>query len=165
LGLAGWTVAAALLILLGFAWWAFRSAKQGDLPLMRHNVDLGPDFESNAAFSAVLSPDGTKLLYRVHNADGKYFLAIRPLDQDKERLLPPTENPSGIPFFFPDGQWIGFFAGGKMKKVPVQGGPVIDLCDAGGFGGSWGEDDSIVVTLTPTSACRVCPQAAGNRNL
>jgi serine/threonine-protein kinase len=42
------------------------------------------------------------------------------------------------PFFSPDGQWIGFFADGKLKKVPVQGGPVRTLAEAPiGFGASW----------------------------
>jgi Tol biopolymer transport system component len=50
------------------------------------------------------------------------------------------------PFFSPDGQWIGFFALGKLKKVSVAGGAVEILCDApsrDGFGGSWGPDNSI----------------------
>jgi hypothetical protein len=29
-----------------------------------------------------------------------------------------------MPFFSPDGQWIGFFADGKLKKIAVQGGAV-----------------------------------------
>src|SRR5262249_18996049 len=97
-------------------------------------------------FSAILSPDETKLVYRVHTTEGKYFLAVRPLDQDKETLLPQTENPGGVPFFSPDGQWIGFFAGGKMKKNTVQGGATIELCDCGTGGfASWGEDGNIVL--------------------
>ena len=45
------------------------------------------------------------------------------------------------PFFAPDGQWIGFFAGGKLKKVAVTGGPVVPLCDVRDHrGGAWSED-------------------------
>ena len=49
------------------------------------------------------------------------------------------------PFFSPDGQWIAFFAGGKLKKVPVSGGTVVTLADApNGRGGDWGDDGTIV---------------------
>src|SRR4029077_14890718 len=49
------------------------------------------------------------------------------------------------PFFSPDGQWIAFFAGAKLKKVSVAGGAPLTLCDAAaGRGGSWGEDGTIV---------------------
>src|SRR5262249_11591175 len=49
------------------------------------------------------------------------------------------------PFFSPDGQWIAFFAGGKLKKSAVTGGAVVTLADAPlERGGSWGEDGTIV---------------------
>jgi len=36
-----------------------------------------------------------------------------------------------------------------MKKISAQGGAAVTLCDAPGPGGaSWGEDGSIIVTLT-----------------
>src|SRR5262249_50567991 len=151
LGLAGWAVAVGLLTVLGFAWWTLRSTKPGDLPLIRLNVDLGPEFSSTGAFSAVLSPDGRKLVYRVHNSEGKYFLAVRPLDQEKESLLPQSENPAGIPFFSPDSQWVGFCTGGKIRKIPVQGGAAIEISDCGGGTGSWGEDGNIIVSLSATT--------------
>ena len=48
------------------------------------------------------------------------------------------------PFFSPDGQWIGFFAQGKLRKVSITGGFSQSLCDASyGVGGSWGPDDTI----------------------
>ena len=49
------------------------------------------------------------------------------------------------PFFSPDGQWIGFFADGKLKKIAVTGGAAVTLADAGDDrGGTWAEDGSIV---------------------
>lgn len=45
----------------------------------------------------------------------------------------------------PDSGWIGFFADGKLKKVAVTGGRAITLAEASGnYGGTWGEDGSIV---------------------
>jgi len=65
------------------------------------------------------------------------MLATRLLSENKPTLLSGTEN-GRDPFFSPDGQWIGFFADGKMKKISVQGGAAVTLCDAPGLrGGSF----------------------------
>ena len=53
-----------------------------------------------------------------------------------------------MPFFSPDGQWVAFFAGGKLKKISVEGGAAIALCDApNARGGTWGEDGNIVAAF------------------
>ena len=54
------------------------------------------------------------------------MLATRLLSEAKPVLLSGTED-GNDPFFSPDGQWIGFFAGGKMKKISVQGGAPVDV--------------------------------------
>jgi Tol biopolymer transport system component len=52
------------------------------------------------------------------------------------------------PFFSPDGQWVGFFADSKMKKISVLGGAPVTLCDSpSGRGASWGEDGNIIAAL------------------
>ena len=59
-------------------------------------------------------------------------------------MLPSTDG-AAAPFFSPDGQWVAFFGGGKLKKVAVSGGAAVTLCDAtNGRGGSWADDGSIV---------------------
>ena len=64
------------------------------------------------------------------------------------RELPGTEG-AYAPFFSPDGQWVALFAQGKLKKISVEGGAAIDLCDAGtGVGGSWGEDGNMIAALS-----------------
>src|SRR5439155_8888403 len=51
------------------------------------------------------------------------------------------------PFFSPDGQWVGFFADGKLKKVSLSGGAALALCSAAAIrGASWGPDDNIILT-------------------
>jgi Tol biopolymer transport system component len=60
------------------------------------------------------------------------------------RSLPSTEG-ANFPFWSPDGQSLGFFADGKLKKLDVAGGRVQTLCDApSGRGGSWNKDDVII---------------------
>ena len=65
----------------------------------------------------------------------------------KPSQLPGTVGASQ-PFFSPDGQWIGFFAEGKLKKVAVTGGAAVTICDApNSRGGAWGEDGDIVFSI------------------
>ena len=63
------------------------------------------------------------------------------------RLIAGTEGALN-PFFSPDGQWIGFVAAGKLKKVSISGGAVRTLCDAAPRGATWGANDTIVFTPT-----------------
>ena len=49
------------------------------------------------------------------------------------------------PCFSPDGRWIAFFAGGKLKKVPAAGGPVVVLADAPQPRGAWWAEDGTII--------------------
>src|SRR5262249_6423365 len=67
-----------------------------------------------------------------------------------------------MPFFSPDGQWIGFFADGKLKKIAVQGGASITLCDEPRpMGASWGDDDNIIAVLNVASGLSRIPSRGG----
>jgi len=93
--------------------------------------------------SIAISRDGTELVF-TGTKDHVTELYIRSLDQPQARPIAGTEN--GIsPFFSPDGKWIGFFAEGKLKKIPVDGGTAITLCAAPNQrGGTWESDGSII---------------------
>ncbi len=93
--------------------------------------------------SFTLSPNGTQLVYVADLGDTSQ-LYVRPLDQFEAKPLPGTQGAYG-PFFSPDGTWVGFFAENKLKKVSLQGGDPVVLCEARTpHGGSWGPDDTIV---------------------
>ena len=97
-----------------------------------------------ALFGTVaLSPDGTRLLTLV-GASGKPSIAIRDLAPGETRKLPGTEGAT-FPFWAPDSQEIAFFAGGKLKRIGVNGGSVQVVGDAKqGRGGSWGPNGIIL---------------------
>ena len=96
-------------------------------------------------------------------SQGRLF--SRRLDQASATELPGTEG-AFSPFFKPDGQWVGFFAQGKLKKVSVEGGNATTLCDApAGRGGSWGEDDHIIAALSGSTVCRAFPRPEAHRSL
>jgi eukaryotic-like serine/threonine-protein kinase len=91
-----------------------------------------------------LSPDGRYLAYVAKNS-GQQAIYVRPVDQFEARPVPGTEN-GEAPFFSPDGDWLGFIADGKLKKVPLQGGPPFAICDVQiAAKASWGKNGSIVV--------------------
>jgi serine/threonine-protein kinase len=112
-------------------------------PLVRLDLDLGSGLSgADRSPSAVLSPDGTRLVYVSQSK-----LLTRRLDQDNTIELPGTERAEG-PFFSPDSKWVAFIADGKLKKISLRGGPAVQLCDDPLIGGgSWGEDGNIVTTL------------------
>jgi serine/threonine-protein kinase len=147
-----WKLAAAALALLsGLALWApWRSAVRTVEPLsMPVDLDLGPDvsFGSTTGPAVLLSPDGSRMVFVSRGADGVPRLFTRRLDQSQAVQLPGTEG-AFAQFFSPDGQWVGFFAHGKLKKIHIDGGTPVSLCDAPGpRGAAWGEDGNIVATL------------------
>jgi eukaryotic-like serine/threonine-protein kinase len=90
-----------------------------------------------------LSPDGRLLVYVVGGE--RPGLVARALDGLSTEPIRGGER--GIaPFFSPDGAWIGFFADGKLKRVPSAGGSAVTIADAPANGhGAWGDDGTIVV--------------------
>ena len=113
---------------------------------MHLDVDLGPEVSlgSMSGADVIISPDGARLVFV-----SKDRLFTRRLNQPKATELAGTEGAYG-PFFSPDGQRVAFFSSGKLKKIPVEGGTVIVLCDApSGRGGVWSEDHTIIASLTP----------------
>ena len=75
-----------------------------------------------------MSPDGQMLAFTGVAADGKRLIFVRPLDFLTSQGLPGTEEAWGI-FWSADSRFIGFFAGGKLKKIRASGGPAATLCD------------------------------------
>ncbi|HTL46040.1 MAG TPA: protein kinase [Vicinamibacterales bacterium] len=102
-----------------------------------------PDSDMLISFGLALSPDGRSVVY-VAQRQGVQQLFRRTLDQVDPLPIAGTEG-GECPFFSPDGQWIGFFGDGALKKVPVAGGAAVTICPAGfRRGASWGAHDTIV---------------------
>jgi len=74
-------------------------------------------------------------------------LWIQDLDQVEPRVLEGTEGAIS-PFWSPDSAYVGFAAGGDVKKVSVRGGPPSRVCELphGHFhGGTWSPDGEVIV--------------------
>ncbi len=76
-------------------------------------------------------------------ASGQLRIVLRQLGRTDVEPVRGTED-GALPFFSPDAAWIGFAAGGKLKKVRVEEGAPIVLAEANWGGGSWGPDGTIV---------------------
>jgi serine/threonine-protein kinase len=72
-------------------------------------------------------------------------VARRNLDQLAPELIAVAAGGT-IPFFSPDGRWLGYHADGRLRKASLAGGPSIPIADvARADGASWGDNDVIVV--------------------
>ena len=114
--------------------------------------------------AVALSPDGKTLVFGAIWG-GAPQLYARAMDQLSATPILGTSGGSS-PFFSPDGQWVGFWAGGELRKVPLSGGPAVTLCKAAAlFGASWGSDGTIVFAtarnggLSRVSAAGGIPEA------
>jgi serine/threonine protein kinase len=102
-----------------------------------------------------LSPDGRAMVFVANSSGTDPVIWLRSINQLTARPLPGTER-TQFPFWSPDSRWVGFFAEGKLKKIPVAGGPVQVLADvADAFGGSWGADGSIIFGKLSSAIFRV----------
>ncbi len=90
------------------------------------------------------SPDGRHFVYSGFDGEVQK-LYLQALDQRDPTPVDGTEGARN-PFFSPDGEWVGFWASGELRKVPISGGPPVTLCDIRfpAYGASWGPDNRIV---------------------
>ncbi len=139
-------VAAVALAVAAYAWFLARPTHSGGparLMMMLPagiSVTRGPGIASSVA----LSPDGRTLVVAARDKDGPRLYS-RALERLEAVPIAGTERASS-PFFSPDGAWVGFFADGRLKRVPAAGGNAVDIVAAPGVpgGASWGPDDRIV---------------------
>ena len=107
-----------------------------------------PSYQPGRTAIAV-SPDGSSLVFsgrRLDQPEKDQKLYLRSLALDTAEAEPLSGSEGGsCPFFSPDGRWIGFYAEGSLRKIPIHGGTPVDVCKVTGFfGATWGTDGSIV---------------------
>jgi serine/threonine-protein kinase len=93
--------------------------------------------------SLAVSASGRRMVF-VALQDGHPHLFLRSIDRDEPVAIAGTEG-AADPFFAPDGETVGFFAHGSLKRIPVAGGTPFPICAArSGAGASWSPDGTIV---------------------
>jgi eukaryotic-like serine/threonine-protein kinase len=111
------------------------------------------------------SPDGRFLAFTATDSSDKTQIWVRKLDSITPQPLAGTDGASNL-FWSPDNRFIGFFAGGSLKKIDASGGPAQTLCpsatSSGGSGGAtWSRDGVIVFSPSAFAPLSMVAAAGG----
>jgi serine/threonine-protein kinase len=140
-------VAIGALALAGWQWMAARGVQPA--PAIRFSVDLPSDLRVTAREltgpSVAVTPDGATIAFVATGRDGVRHLMVRAVDDIATRAVPGTEGATQ-PLFSPDGQWLAFWAAGRLQMVALTGGAPQMIIEAPEHvGAAWISPDSIVV--------------------
>jgi len=166
LGVAAGLVVGALLT----AWWlSGRNAPaarggNGARGLERFSIALPeemPAIPKPGTIAVAVSPDGKRIVYvglepgrsgartisgirPETGTSNRTLLYLRDVDDYEIRPIEGTAD-AASPFFSPDGEWIGFIdmREERLKKIRVDGGIPVTLCDSPNRAGHWGTDGRI----------------------
>ncbi|MBI3667346.1 MAG: serine/threonine-protein kinase, partial [Acidobacteria bacterium] len=115
-----WVIATSLLAVLALALAVIHFRETPGQPQVAMLTLLPPE---KTTFGAIaVSPDGHRIAFTATDSSGRTQLWVRPLDSLAAQPLAGTEG-AIFPFWSADSRFIGFFAGGKLKKIEASGGP------------------------------------------
>jgi eukaryotic-like serine/threonine-protein kinase len=147
--LQAWALLATALLFaataaLGFIY--FRPVKQADE--VRFNMPVPP---MPSPFLLSVSPDGRWIAFEAAIGGNPRTLFLRPMGSTTAQQLAPIEGTNTTLFWSPDSRHVAFFAGGRLKKIDVAGGPPQNVCDVptgGPLQGTWNADGVIIFGST-----------------
>ena len=106
-----------------------------------------------------VSPDGRSIAYLGAPASALPAIWLRSLDHTTSRRIAATEGASTGLFWSPDSRFLAFVSLGRLRKLDVVGGSVLDICAVPGeigSGGTWNDDDTILFASFPQTASTRC---------
>jgi serine/threonine-protein kinase len=159
----------AALSVLALAWVGVRGSRTpppSTTGPVRFGVELDPGTEPTFTPIVKLSADGRNV-FLTATIQRREEILHRPLGQMRTRTIEGAglgEQGTGNnrPFLSPDGRWIAFAAQGRLRKVPVEGGPAIDLAPAEWAGGTWGRNGLIVYTFSYNTGLSLVSEGGGD---
>ncbi|HEU4724554.1 MAG TPA: protein kinase [Candidatus Eisenbacteria bacterium] len=108
-----------------------------------------------------ISPDGRNLVYVVIDSLNNTVAYVRGMDEIVPRRIPGTDGLTR-PYWSPDGREIAFISDGKMKRLDINGGSPVVVCEAqGGADLSWGSKGTILMDGRRTDSLRYVPAGGG----
>jgi len=161
-----WTVVLAAVVLIAAAFVVGTRWSKGPARVSQFEVNPPPETYFNfrgLSGPPISSPDGSKIVFVAFTPGktGTAGLWLRSLDSTEARLLPGTEG-ALYPFWSPDGKFLAFFTGGKLKKLDLSGGNAIPICDVfEGRGGAWSTEGVILFGTRAGALFRV--EASGGK--
>lgn len=161
-----WSIAAICgAIAVAAVWQLMTSRRTAEAPAARFAIALedGTTFDDRAPALAT-SPTAARLGWSACDVSA-CRLYTRALDALDARPIPGTDG-AHAPFFSPDGEWIGFFADGRLKKVAVDGGAPVVLADAPQpLGGAWRGREIIFAATSSQGLMRIDDRGGSPRVL
>jgi serine/threonine-protein kinase len=149
-------------VIVGIAAWMLKPAPLR--PATRFAMSLPPGQRLVGGQPIAISPDGKLLVYGAGESIATTQLYVRAMDGLESRPISGTEGAQS-PWFSPDGQWVGFTAGGKLKKVSLSGGSPVSLTDflpiGGGYNASWSSQGTIAFARL-SGPIQQIPDGGGN---
>ena len=154
----------ALVVLLGFWQPWLRS-----VPPSKIEFSIFAPEKMSFDYGLAVSPDGQQVAFVASASLGESTLAVRKLRSSESKLLPGTEG-AHFPFWSPDKNQLGFFAGGKLKRIDLRSGTVQSVADTAegvaptgeGRGADWNANGDIIFAPSPTSALYRVAASGGN---
>ncbi len=160
--LGGTAITAGLFLLIGSParmkpdWFSSRVSAPQPLTKLSITLPATTVLKRTGTIGLAISPDGRGIVY-VGEKGRSSQLYLRRLDEAEAQPILGTEGAAaGLHFFSPDGQSLGFYADGKLKRVSLDGGPQVTVCAAGSRwrGGSWNSLDMMVFSAYPNRSSR-----------
>lgn len=139
-------IVAFIAVVILLLWFRHSSRPQQDA--VRFSLGLPPAVTLHRNWhpfeAMMLSPDGEMLAFSATDASGQSSLWIQPLGSSQAEKVDQSET-ALLPFWSPDSQFIGFWAGGKLKKVRRSGGVPEVICSVPEIAqGTWARDGTIL---------------------
>ncbi len=121
------------------AWFALRSKEPA--PQVTRFAINEPNFVGGGL---AISADGTRIAYTDDRG-----LVVRSRDRLESKLIAARNVVQGMPFFSPDGEWVGFRGWEALRTVPSNGGPVNTVEDRRtSAAGDWVGDEIVFADTT-----------------
>jgi Tol biopolymer transport system component/tRNA A-37 threonylcarbamoyl transferase component Bud32 len=154
-----WIVTALLLANLAAAAWLYSRKRSFETRTVV--LSLAPP-EGTTLGPFAVSPDGSRIAFTATDFSGATQLWVRPLGSPAAQPLAGTEG-ANSPFWSADSRFLGFFAGGKLKKIEASGGPPQVICNAetGARGGAWNRGGIILFAPNPATPLYQVSAAGG----
>lgn len=135
------------------------------------SLPVGSVLSKGVTPSVAIAPDGRTVAY-IAGEEGTTIafgstwraqLYLRALNELEGRPVPGSVGAT-MPFFSPDGNWVGFSVGEQLLKAPLSGGApalIAKNLTTNVRGGSWGDDGKIVITISTDTGLSEVAQDSG----